>query len=213
MRLWLSEKSITSNLFKMQDRSEALSQLSSQTRSVVSQAEKNKSRKNGKPNGTAGPFGSGKIILRRTGQLPYTFHPVAQLGFATSYCVDLPIWYEINLWLDTNNRYVINIRRFAKADDEQDIHVVLEASSHDETLSLLEKYDPLNDITVNVDFSEPMSLAALTLNGLVLCRDIEITRKQYYGVLSELFSEMHREVHDENAGSAPAENEAQLEAA
>ena len=127
------------------------------------------------------------LSLRRNGQMPYVFRPVAELAFANSYIVSLPVWYEINLWLSDEKNYVLNIRRFEKSSDQEDTHVVIVSPSQDKVFEAIERYDPLRDLAVNIDLSPDMPMAEIAMHRLSLYWDMEITRRQYVSAVNDLF--------------------------
>jgi len=188
------DKLIAQSIFANQDRHDAMGQITRKKQLALSKldkAENGESKPEGKKNGKASAATQMPSLprqkLRRSGQLPYIFQPLGEIGFATSYTPQLPFWYELNLWFSDEQKYVLNIRRFAKSDQERDSHIVKVASSTEEVLSAIESYDPLADITVSIDFSKPMTLAEISLYGIELCGNIEIARKQYHDVVSEMF--------------------------
>ncbi len=147
----------------------------------------------GQPMSLAPAMGLRTITLRRTGARPFRFQGT-ELSNAVGWAEKLTIWHEINLFRTNTGKIVVDIRVFRKAPGERDVFRVSECDSIEEAIGILETYDPIQDILVDVPLDDTtVSVAELSLSGVVLRQRIEQTRRQYDALLGDLLHEIERQ--------------------
>ncbi len=127
------------------------------------------------------------ITLRRTGERPLSFQG-AELCNAMSYVPGTPLWYEINVYRTAGETFVANVRMYTRSEDEKDRFSCHEASSFDEVLSWLERYDPAQDIRADLPVdSADMPVIELGLKAAAVRMRLSEARRQYRDLLGEIF--------------------------
>ncbi len=140
-----------------------------------------------------GGIGGRTVTLRRSGARPYRFQGT-EICSAVGWAEKLSVWHEINLFQSTAGKVVIDIRVFRKSPTEKDLFRVEERDSIEDAISFLESYDPTQDVLVDIPLDDPgVSLAELSLNGIVLRQRIDHTRRQYDALLGDLLHEIERQ--------------------
>ncbi len=133
------------------------------------------------------------ISLRRTGERPFRFQGT-ELCSAIGWAQNITIWHEINLFRANTGKLIVDIRVFRKSPDEKDLFRVFELDTLEDAITLLENYDPTQDVLVDLPLDDPsVSLATLSLQGVVLRQKIEQTRRQYDALLGDLLHEIERQ--------------------
>ncbi|MGF1453881.1 MAG: hypothetical protein ACFB6R_00745 [Alphaproteobacteria bacterium] len=144
--------------------------------------------------GFGGAKGPRTITLRRTGARPYRFQGT-EICSAVGWAEKLAVWHEINIFQSVAGKVIVDVRVFRKSPTERDLFHVEERESIEDAISFLESYDPTQDVLVDIPLDDPaISLAELSLNGIVLRQRIDQTRRQYDALLGDLLHEIERQL-------------------
>ena len=128
--------------------------------------------------------------LRRTGQRDFAFDGV-EVCSSTSHSPGPSLWYEINLYRKNSGHLVVDVRFFSKSDAMRDRFHIFEADGFDEVASVLEAYEPANDIEPDINpEDQDMPPAVFVLKAAVLRIRIDEARRQFRDLVGDVLHQL-----------------------
>lgn len=128
-----------------------------------------------------------KFKLKITGRRPKQFQGTL-LCSAMSFFPGPPQWYEINIYRVVSGKFIIEVKLFAKSDQERDFFRMHECNSFDEVVEFLENHDPAQDIDAGRLKIKDDSLAPaeIALAAIAMKLRIEDARRQFGTLVGEI---------------------------
>jgi hypothetical protein len=134
--------------------------------------------------------------LKRTGARPFRFHG-RQVAGGTGWNTTAHSWYEINLYVTEGDSVVTELRLFCKNVNGTDLFRVNEHEDWDMAIAWLERYNPANDLTVDLNIDDStLSIAEVSLRGLQLRRAMAELKMQFQSTLGELLYALKKDLID-----------------
>ena len=129
------------------------------------------------------------IRLKRVGARPLAFEG-EELCMAMSFIPGMPMWFEINVWRTASGGFVTAVKQFHRDADRVDTCRAWEASSFEEVMSGLERFDPAQDMEMDPEPGRHASAAELSAAALAMRARIAEARRQYDGLVGEILFEL-----------------------
>ena len=131
--------------------------------------------------------------LKRTGQRPYMFNGT-ELCNAMSYVPGTPFWYEINIYQNLNETFVVEIKMFTKSDNDREMFRVMEVSSLSDVFEKLENYQTAHDIEVPlVNFADTRkSVAEVGLQAAQIRLKMKEASRQFSDLVGQILFELEQ---------------------
>lgn len=127
--------------------------------------------------------------IPQPGSRPLVFKGV-ELAMAMSFTPGLPYWYEINIYRTDAQDFVVAIRLFYQAADEDDRVKAWVFPTLDEAMDHIQTYDAGLDIHVPDMVLDKMVPAEMTALALSMKSEVTAIRHHYAGLVGELFMEI-----------------------
>jgi hypothetical protein len=129
--------------------------------------------------------------LRCTGSRSRVFNG-SLLCSAISYVPGNAFWYEISLYREVSGSLVAAIKRFTHDEAGIDLFRVFDAEDFDALVSILEGYEPANDIDASLVGVDDMSVSGseVALRAVGLRLRIEESRRQYGDLVGEMLYQL-----------------------
>ncbi len=125
--------------------------------------------------------------LRRTGKRPLNFKGT-ELCSAMSFTVGTPFWYEVNIYQKVDETFVVEIKMFAKNENDRELFRAKEISSFIDVFEYLENYQPAHDVDAGpMNFANSTkSVAEIGLQAAELRLKIEEARRQFGDLVGQI---------------------------